>query len=218
MTKHDPTVGKNAETTTDFETRVEAAFFEFIGKNGGKMPTNSQLNEIVGTSMSRLCPLTRRLKEKHMARETKLSAMSDVPDEIRVAHERLLTDLWIMTRDLQNAELVEMKKALQLQRRDHRAEIDDFETIILDLETLLDVTQGHNAAATQKISELEAQAADLKAQLAEANVRQSERQSLLDELKAALGTPARTKPASARKSAAKPAEDDEPETLELPFK
>ena len=218
MTKHDTTLGKTAETTTDFETRVEAAFFEFMGKNGGKMPTNSQLNEIVGTSMSRLCPLTRRLKEKHMARETKLSAMSDVPVEIRAAHERLLTDLWIMTRDLQNAELVEMKKTLELQRRDHRAEIDDFEAILLDLETRLDVTQGHNATAAQRINELEAQAAELETQLAEANVRLSERQSLLDELKSALGTPARTKPASAKKSTAKPTDDDEPETLELPFK
>lgn len=93
MSKHDPKLAANAETTADFEARVEAAFTEFIDKNNGKMPTNSQLNELVGTTMSRLCPLTRRLKEEHTARETKLSTMSEVPEELRAAHDRLLTDL-----------------------------------------------------------------------------------------------------------------------------
>ncbi|MBV7380583.1 DNA-binding protein [Maritimibacter dapengensis] len=217
MSKHDPKLAKSAETKAEFEKRVEDAFLDFVKKNQGKMPTNTKLNEKVGTSMSRLTPLTRMLKEKHSARETKLSAMTAVPDEIREAYDRLLEDLWMKTRDMQNAELVDMKKTLETLRQEHRVEIDDFESIVSDLEAKLDGANRQVSEADSKIAELDDLVADLTAKLADAEARLSERQAFFDELKASLISVTPGPKAPSKKGSSKKTQDEEPETPEFPF-
>jgi hypothetical protein len=105
MPKHNKTLTAVPPANADIERRVEQAIVSHMARNDGKMPTIAQLNVDIRTSNSKLCPAAKAVKARIMATQTKLAAMPDIPEELSLAHQHVLDQMWAKASEFQNEEI-----------------------------------------------------------------------------------------------------------------
>lgn len=221
MTKHEKSFAPVSEIDPDLLRRTEAAVLAFMAENGGKMPTQQQVNAAVRTSFSRLGPAMRAVKERVLATQTKLANMPEIPDDLRLAHEQMLKDLWARTRELQNGEIVELRRAQAARNESHRQDAIEAQEIITLLEAERDREIARAEAAETACADLRERLDAALTELAAANARLAERDAIFSMLVARPGE-ATDGEEQARGSAKggksrRTQKADEPETLDLPM-
>ncbi|MZR14327.1 hypothetical protein GQE99_15010 [Maritimibacter sp. DP07] len=214
MTKHDTQITPAKESDADFEARVESAILTLRAENDGKMPTNAQLNELVRTSFRKLCPVRRRVAERLLAVDTRLAQMPEIPEELRLANEEALKAMWAKTRELQNDEIVDLKRLMQARQEEHRTTTQDLEAIIAGLEDSLEEARAKASDDAKTIEALRAELEDVTGRLNDADARLAERENLMHMLKDFMGDGDGDQEKPARKRQSNKANDDP----ELPLK
>jgi DNA repair exonuclease SbcCD ATPase subunit len=214
MTKHDTQITPAKESDADFEARVESAILKLRAENDGKMPTNKELNELVRTSFRKLCPARRKVAERLLAVDTRLAQMPEIPEELRLANEEALKAMWAKTRELQNDEIVDLKRLMQARQEEHRNTTEDLEAIIASLEDNLEEAKAKASDDEKTIDELRAELEDVTGRLNDAEARLAERENLMHMLKDFMSDSDGGQEKPARKRQSNKANDDP----ELPLK
>lgn len=223
MSKHEPTFSTEPTIDPDLLRRTEAAILAYMAEHDGQMPTQQKVNETVRTSFSRLGPAFRSVKERLLATQTRLANMPEIPDELRIAHEQMLKDLWTRTRDLQNGEIVDLRRAQAAKDDSHRKDMTETQAIIALVEMERDGEAARAEAAETENATLREKLEGAVTELAAATARLSEREHILAILMSAGGLrddvaekaadPKTTEKQTAKRSR-KP---DGPETYDLPM-
>ena len=104
--------------------QIQTAVLAYMAENDGQMPTVAKVHETVKGSYRELTPAVRLVKERLLATQTRLANMPDIPDDLRLAHEQQLRDMWARTRDLQNGEIMDLRRAQAAKDDGHRHDID----------------------------------------------------------------------------------------------
>lgn len=209
MSKHEKSFTPLSASDQNLDERVEAALRAFMLENDGRMPTRVELNKVVKTSNTRLGPSFYRVRDKIESMSTRLSSMPEIPVELRAASEKALEEMWAMTRDLQNQEIVELRRSQEAKDARYRADQEDVESIIRDLEREKDALAASLADCDRAAAEQATRIEALQLEVAALVARQSERDAILEMFMERAGG---DKPAAARKaSSRKVADDDEPE-------
>lgn len=220
MTKHDKTLAKIDEVDPDLLRKTQTAVLAFLAENDGRMPTVQQVRETVKVSFTQLCPAVRLVKDRLLATQTRLANMPDIPEDLRLAHEQQLKDMWARTRELQNAEIMDLRR-LQITKDDnHRKEIEEAQTIITIVEARCEQETKKANACARDNAELQKQLEAALMALASANARLDERNAILAMF--ARHTPVEVEEddavgrASTGKPARRPRKVEDPETGDLP--
>ncbi|MDD9746055.1 MAG: DNA-binding protein [Parvibaculaceae bacterium] len=220
MSKHEKSFNPAAEIDPDLLRRTESAILALMAQNDGKMPTYNEINEKVQTSFTRLGPAARMVKSRLMAIETKLANMPEMPEELRLAHEQMLKDLWTRTRDLQNDEIVNLRRAQAAKDESHREEIREMQEVIETLEADRDTQAARAATAEAVCVELQARIEATTTDLAAAHARLAEREEIFVMLASRKSSEADKADfmgeAAAKKSSRRARKPDVPETGNLP--
>ncbi len=87
MSKHEKKITPARETEAEFEARVETALLTLRSENGGKTPTNEELNAIVRTSITRRYPERREIVDCLQTLDTRLGQLPEIPEEPRLVNE-----------------------------------------------------------------------------------------------------------------------------------
>lgn len=217
MSKHDS--NPFDEVDPDLLHRTEKAILALMDKNGGKMPVYNQVNDIVRTSMTKLAPAMRLAKDKILAIETRLANMPDMPDELRLAHDQALKDIWAKARDYQQAEIADLKRGQEMKDARYRDEQVEAQMMIAEIEAKM-IAATSRAESSEKLADerLEELSTAL-ASLASAQARLDERDAILDMIRGSSSDASdeeieATK--STRKKSSRVRKSDEPETGDLP--
>jgi hypothetical protein len=220
MTKHDPKLAPLNDIDADLLRRTETAILAFMAENDGQMPTQQKVNEAVGTSFNRLGPAVRTVKDRLMATQTQLANMPEIPDKLRLAHDQMLKDLWTKTRDLQNGEIVDLRRAQTAKDADYRRDRAETHEIITYLETRCDDETSRADVAEAALEEMRAEQVESAKSLATAQARLSERDSILEMLGAKVASlgedDATKKPGSRAKKSPAKIQPEEAERFSLP--
>jgi len=222
MSKHETTLANAPEIDTDLLRRTETAVHKFMAENGGKMPTQHQVNEGVGTSFTRLGPAFRLVKERLLSTQTRLANMPEIPDDLRLAHQQMLKDMWARARELQNGEIVDLRRTQSAKDENHRNELAEMQEIVAHIEADRDREKARAIAAEELADDLRDRLDAALTELADANSRLSERDAIFamlmpreapDVVRDQPGANA-AKPDKTSRRAQKP---DGPETPDLPM-
>lgn len=220
MSKHDSKLAPANDNDADLLRRTEAAILAFMAKNDGKMPTQQIINESVGTSFTRLGPAVRQVKDRLLATQTQLANMPDIPDELRLANDQMLKDLWAKTRELQNGEIVDLRRAQIAKDDEYRRDRDETQGIIEMLEGRCNDETSRADAAETALEEMREELVETVKALATAGARLSERDSILELLGAKAASPAgdeeTKKPGARAKKGAAKSQPEGAETASLP--
>ncbi|MCB1356093.1 MAG: hypothetical protein KDK53_06195 [Maritimibacter sp.] len=184
MSKHETKITLARETEAEFEARVESDLLKLRNSNGGRMPTNEELNTLVRTSMSRLCPVRRKIVDRLLTLDTKLAHMPEIPEELRLANDEALKAMWAKTRDLQNEEIVDIKRVMRARDEENRRSIEDLEGIIARLESERDEAREQAEESAELVAELQVELAETKAGLSNADARLAERDEMMKLMRA----------------------------------
>ncbi|NDU99879.1 hypothetical protein [Pseudoroseicyclus tamaricis] len=218
MSKHETTFNPADDIKPDLLRRTEAAILDFMSKNDGRMPTQHELNETVKTSFTRLGPAARAVKERLLATQTKLANMPEIPEDLRLLHEQMLKDLWARTRDLQNGEIVDLRRTQAAKDESHRQEVLEMQEVVAFLEAARDRETARADAAEAEGAELRDQLKATTTELAAADARLAERDAIFAML--APKPKPEDKPdeeANTRKGARRSRLAEGPETGDLPM-
>lgn len=217
MSKHEKTFKNEAEIDPDLLRRTETAILALMAENDGKIPKYDVINERVKTSFTRLGPAVRAVKERLLATQTKLANMPDIPDDLRLAHDQMLKDLWTRTRDLQNGEIVDLRRAQAAKDESHREDMTQSQEIIALVEKNREQETTRADAAEAECAELREQLQTATRELAAANARLAERDAIVAMFALQRNTEGETDDAKPRKAAQPPRASDGPETADLPM-
>ena len=222
MTMQDPALNTGKQIDPDLLRRTESAILAFMAEQDGRMPTVAQVNKEVRTSFTRLSPAVRQVKERLLATQTKLANMPEIPEDLRLAHEQLLKDMWAKARDLQNGEIVDLRRAQTAKDEAHRQALEEAQEVITIVEAARDREAARADAAEAERTDLGATVETLEKELAAANARLAERETILAMLGKSPSPDAAgaesAKSQQGRKSSRRSPKTDEPETGELPMK
>lgn len=216
MSKHEKSFNEEP-IDPDLLRRTETAILAYMAENDSKMPTQQKVNEIVRTSFSRLGPAFRAVKERLLATQTRLANMPEIPEDLRLAHEQMLKDLWARTRDLQNGEIVDLRRAQAAKDESHREDMTQSQTIIALVETDRDQERAKADAAEAECAELREQIKTATTELAAANARLAERDAIVAMFALQRNTEGEADDVKPRKGAQTPRTSDGPETGDLPM-
>lgn len=221
MSKHETTFSTDKELDPDLVRRTESAILTFMAEHDGRMPTVAQVNAVVRTSFTRLGPAVRVIKDRLLATQTRLASTPDIPEDLRLAHEQVLKDMWARTRDLQNGEISDLRRAQAAKDDSHRQAVEETQEIIALVEADRDGEKRRADAAEAENAELKENLGATQTALAEATARLAERDSILAML---APHPAPEGPGgeegsarNAGKTARRSRKTDEPETADLPM-
>lgn len=222
MSKHENTFTAATEIDPDLLRRTEAAVLRFMAENDGKMPTQQQANEVVRTSFTRLGPAFRAVKEHLLATQTRLANMPEIPDDLRLAHEQMLKDMWARTRELQNGEIVDLRRAQAAKDESHRQDTIEMQEIVAQIEAERDREAARAVAAEKEAADHRSRLDAALIELAAANARLAERDAIFAMLMPGAAPDAEsdvsgagvTKPGKANRRAPK---TEEAETFDLPM-
>lgn len=178
MSKHEKAFTSRDEVDPDLLRRTEAAFLKFMAENDGKMPTQQQINESIRTSFTRLGPVFRMVKERLLAMQTKLANMPEVPEDLRLAHEQMLHNMWARTRELQNSEIVDLRRAQTAKDDSHRREVAEMQEIIAQIEAERDGQEVRANVAEKEAAALRERLDTAVTELATATARLAERDAI----------------------------------------
>lgn len=217
MSKHEKTFNTEAEIDPDLLRRTETAILALMAENDGKIPKYDVINEKVKTSFTRLGPAVRAVKTRLLATQTKLANMPEIPEDLRLLHDQMLKDLWARTRDLQNGEIVDLRRAQAAKDESHREDMVESQEIIALVETDRDQERARADAAEAECAELREQLKTATTELAAANARLAERDEILAMLASQRNTEDEADDAKPRKGAQVPRALDSPETGDLPM-
>lgn len=222
MSKHEKTFTAATEIDPDLLRRTEVAVLKFMAETDGKMPTQQQVNEVVRTSFTRLGPAFRAVKERLLATQTRLANMPEIPDDLRLAHEQILKDMWARTRELQNGEIVDLRRAQAAKDECHRHDTTEMQEIIAQIEAERDREMARAVAAEKEVADQRDQLDAALTELAAANARLAERDAIFamlmsraapdvdsDEPEAVSAKPGKTSRRAPK--------TEEPETFDLPM-
>lgn len=179
MSKPETKITPTRETEAEFEARVESDLLKLRHANGGRMPTNEELNTLVRTSMSRLCPVRRKIVDRQLALDTKLAHMPEIPEELRLANDEALKAMWAKTRDLQTEEIVDLKRGMRARDEENRRSIEDLESIITRLERERDEAREQAEETAALVAELTEDLAETRAGRSSAEARLAERDEMM---------------------------------------
>lgn len=159
------TIKPKARSKTDAELRalIEAEVNLYRVENPGGFPTLAQLNERCGTSVSRLCPMAREIRDAYAAMDARVAAAPEIPEAVRAAHDQALTSFWASAQEVFGGQNDALRRELITVRTsavDRLAETDE----------VLEHVEKARDAAIRRAEIAEAGAADLTAQLAAAQV------------------------------------------------
>lgn len=220
MSKHEPTFNIEPKIDPDLLRRTETAILAMMAENGGRMPTQQAINERVKTSFTRLGPAVHAVKTRLLATQTKLANMPEIPDDLRLAHEQMLKDLWARTRDLQNGEIVDLRLAQAAKDESHRQDMVERQEVVALIERSRDEETARADAAEAECAELREQLKTATAELAAATARLAERDAIFAMLTLRdCPEPGKNETSSGAKqdkSARRPRKSDDPETGDLP--
>lgn len=221
MTRHDKIAAPTPERDEDLLRRTEAAFLAFLAENDGKMPTQQHINAIVRTSFTRLGPAFRAVKERLLATQTRLSAMPEIPDELRLAHDQMLKELWARAKTVQDGEISDLRRAQAARDERNQDDLRQLHEIVAQIEAERDETEGRAAAAEKVVAELHERLDTALTELVAATARLAEREAivalLLPGVAMASADPQEAAQPKPVKTTRRAAQNEEPETLELPM-
>lgn len=180
MTKHEKSFTELSTSDQNLDERVEAAIRTYMFENDGQMPKRADLNAIVKTSYTRLGPSFYRVRDKIESMATRLSSMPEIPVELRVASEKALEEMWAMTRDLQNEEIVELRRSQEARDARQRSDLADMQAVIAGLENDIDQLRSALADRDEVVQRQQAEVTELSMKLAEEIARQAERGAILE--------------------------------------
>ncbi|MEC7297762.1 MAG: hypothetical protein VXW43_03675 [Pseudomonadota bacterium] len=180
MTKHEKSFTELSASDQNLDERVEAALRAFKLENDGRMPKREELNKVVRTSHTRLGPSFLRVRDKIESMATRLSSMPEIPVELRAASEKALEEMWAMTRDLQNAEIVELRRSQEARDARQRSDLADLQAVIAGLEVEIERLRSDLSQGEEVVQRQQAEITDLSAKLAEEIARQAERGAILE--------------------------------------
>lgn len=217
MSKHETTFTPDG-IKPELLRRTEAAVLAFMAKNDGRMPTQQQVNQTVCTSFTRLGPAMSVVKARLFATQTKLANMPEIPDDLRLAHEQMLKEMWARTRELQNGEIVDLRRAQAAKDDSNRNDLTEARDIIALVEKERDGEVARAQTAEAENAELRDRLKTALAEVAAAGARLAERDEIFamlasrsDGPEAADGDP------KAAKIARRGRKPDVPETGDLPM-
>ena len=187
MSKHDKTFATDA-INPDLLRRTETAILDFMAHNEGTMPTQSQINEQVKTSYSRLGPAVRTVKARLLEAQTKLANTPDIPGDLLRMHHQMLKDLWARTRELQNGEIVDLRRAQAMKDDERHREMAESQQIIEMIEQEKDRQSARAEAAEADAVSLRELLQVARTELADAKSRLSEREAIFAMLAPRAGT------------------------------
>lgn len=186
-------VGQQAKT--ELFQKVERFFVQYMEQNNDRMPSVAKVRDGIGGGSNRdLCPVVREVRHKLESLQTRLGAMSRIPEDLVRAHEQMLKEIWAKTCELQTVEIADLKRAQQARDALHDQEIQELYAIISTLELEGEVLLARAEAAEAR---LRADAQTLHAMteaLATAQARLAEREEIMAMLAAAK--PAAQEPAT----------------------
>lgn len=222
MSKHDNTFTAATEIDPDLLRRTEAAVLKLMAENDGKMPTQQQVNEAVRTSFTRLGPAFRAVKDRLLATQTRLANMPEIPDDLRLAHEQMLKDMWARARDLQNGEIVDLRRAQAAKDESHRHDTAEMQEIIAQIEAERDLEAARANAAEKEAADHRNRLDVALTELAAATARLAERDAIFAMLvpRAAPGAESDESGSGAAKpgkTSRRAPKTEEPETFDLPM-
>lgn len=216
MSKHEKSFNEDP-IDPDLLRRTETAILAYMAENDGKMPTQQKVNETVRTSYNRLGPAWRSVRDRLLATQTRLANMPEIPEDLRLLHVQMLKDLWARTRDLQNGEIVDLRRAQAAKDESHREDMTESQTIIALVETDRDQEKLRADAAEAECTELREVLKTATMELAAANARLAERDAIFAMLALQRNTEVEADDAKPRKGAQTLPASDDPETGDLPM-
>lgn len=220
MSKHENAFTPDRDPDPDMVRRTETAILALMAENEGRFPTLQAVNEKVRTSYTRLGPAVRVVKDRLLATQTKLANMPEIPEDLRLAHEQMLKDLWAKTRDLQNGEIVDLRRAQAAKDESHRQDMSEQQDIIAILEKDRDAQAARAEAAEALCAEFRERLEVAITDLAAAHARLAERDDIFAMLvsRQSAGTDVADSSvdAEARKPSRRARKADAPETGNLP--
>ena len=216
MSKHEKSFHEEP-IDPDLLRRTEVAILALMAENNGKIPKYDVINEKVKTSFTRLGPAVRAVKERLFAVQTKLANMPEIPEDLRLLHDQMLRALWTSTRDLQNGEIVDLRRAQAAKDESHREDMTQSQEIIALVEMSRDQETVRADAAEVELAELRQQLETTRLDLAAANARLAERDAIFAMLAARRDTSSEAENVKSRRGAQTPRLSDGPETGDLPM-
>lgn len=178
MTKHDKTLAKTDEVEPNLLHKTHTAVLTFMAENEGQMPTVQQVRETVRVSFTQLCPAVRLVKDRLLATQTRLANMPEIPDDLRLAHEQQLKDMWGRTRELQNGEIIDLRRSQAAKDNEHRKDIEEAQTVIGIIEARCEQETKRADASAVENADLRDQLEAALTALAAANARLAERDAI----------------------------------------
>ena len=216
MSKHEKSFNEDP-IDPDLLRRTEVAILALMAENNGRIPKYDVINEKVKTSFTRLGPAVRAVKDRLLAVQTKLANMPDIPEDLRLLHDQMLKDLWTRTRDLQNGEIVDLRRAQTAKDESHREDMTQSQEIIALVERSRDQETARADAAEVELAEVRQKLETARLDLAAANARLAEREAIVAMLAAQRNTGYEADNVKSRKGATAPRPSDGPETGDLPM-
>lgn len=189
MAKHQKITTSSGEPSQELIRRVEKACLAFRAENPGERYRRADLNKVIKTSFGPLGRAARIVAERLDASEAKLAAMPRMPEDLRLAQEQFLKDLWIRARELGSAEADALRLAARKSEERHRVEMAEAHEIIDELEAERDEARTRAAAVEGTLAECQAETGRLVGELARAEAKLDERTLLMTLLHDATGVP-----------------------------
>ena len=170
----------------EYAKRIEDAFLTHMAENDGDMPTVETVRKWAPSSNSRLCPAVRAVRSRLMAVQTKLNAMPDIPQELSLAHEQALKEVWARAREYQSAEISDLKRGQAAKDDLHRIEIDEMQKVVEIVEESEKATQHALEVVEASLLQVSEELVETAQKLAATHARLEERDAILEMLASKL--------------------------------
>jgi hypothetical protein len=220
MSKHEQNLTAAPSTNAELEQNVEHVMLAHMAQNDGRMPTINQINSEVRTSNTRLCPIVQVVKARLMATQTKLASMPEIPEDLSLAHDQALKDIWAKAREFQNEEIVDLKRSQSAKDAMYREEVAQMQDVIEAVEVAEKAAALRAEVAEKALAGAQTALAETRAALIAVEARCAEQERIFEMLaqklpSVASDAPAKVSARKTKKSGPLTAEPDEPETFDL---
>lgn len=215
MTTSEPSSPPARRASEDLIRRVEAAYLAYRAEHPGKRFRRADLNAVIKTSYGPLCEAANIVEDRLDATETRLAALPEMPEELRLVQEQFLKDLWVRTREIGATEATALRRIADEREARRLADAREAQELMCMLEAERDAAQAEAQASQEAHATLLEEYRRLREEHVIAEARLADREALMEMLHERT---ARAKPQSTRKpKAIKEIGAGEPDTSSRPY-
>ena len=212
MSKHEPIAVPPEKSSSarppspELIERVRQVYLPFRAKNPGQRYPRKALNAIIRTSYGPLCAAAAIVEAELDAVETRLAAMPEMPEDLRLAQEQFLKELWVRTRELGATEAAAARRLAEEAEQRRAVETAEAHDLMGMLESERDDALQRAEGAEKALDEAREEVARLSSEMALAQARLEERDAILAMLSGATAPGAAKASRKAEGAKSRPAE------------